>query len=429
MAGALDRLRAVCGDEHARLAAGNEGVPGAPARWVVRPGSTSEVSGVLQVAAELNLHVVVRGAGTKLGWGGVPEAAEILLDLSRLAGVVEHSAGDRVVVVRAGTRLSDLNDELAKADQRLPLDEMVPGATVGGAVATGTAGPLRLRFGPPRDQLIGVTVVRADGVVAHSGGKVVKNVAGYDLGRLVSGSYGTLAVLTQAAFKLAPRPEARAFVYRPVRSPSEVSDLCRRIKESQLGPAAVEVECPIMPQPKVGSNGARLTAVPDRDCMVVLLEGPADGVAARVERLGPLLGGDTRATEEPPSWWGTMPFGPDDVAIQVTTPIGQLFAPVYSLRDAAKGVRVRTFCSPASGTLYAGIAGDTPPDRVAGIVDSVRAVATLHGGSCVVLSAPARIRGDLDMWGPVEGVALMRALKHEFDPDRRLAPGRFVDGI
>jgi glycolate oxidase FAD binding subunit len=429
MAGVLAALRAVCGGDNARLAGGGEGVPGVPARWVVRPATTSEVSGTLGVAAEHDLHVVVRGSGTKLHWGGVPEAAEILLDLSRLAGVVEHSVGDRVVVVRAGTRLSDLNAELAKADQRLALDEMLPGATVGGAIATGTAGPLRLRFGPPRDQLLGVTIVRPDGVVAHSGGKVVKNVAGYDLGRLISGSYGTLAVLTQAAFKLAPRPEARAFVYRPVHSPSEVSQLCKRIKESQLAPAAVEVECPIVPQPKIGPNGSRLAAVPDRDCMVVLLEGPADGVAARVDRVGALLGGDVRATEAPPSWWGTVPFGPDDVALQVTTPVGQLFGPVYSLRDAAKGVRVRTFCSPASGTLYASIAGDTPPDRVAGIVTAVRAVATLHGGTCVVLAAPPRVRPELDMWGPVDGVALMRAVKHEFDPERRLAPGRFVGGI
>lgn len=421
MTDVLEDLRSICGEENAVPAADGDRVAGVPARFVARPASTGDVSRILTLAGERDLHVVVRGAGTKLDWGGVPSAAELMLDLSRLAGVVEHAAGDRVVVVRAGTTMADLRRALAPHRQRLALDEMMPGATVGGVVSTGSAGPLRLTHGAPRDQLIGVTAVRADGVVTHSGGKVVKNVAGYDLSRLMAGSYGTLAVLTQAAFKLVPTPEARAFVTRPVTTPRQVSELCKRLRESNLGPAAIEVECPIVPRSDEDSQ--RL------DLMAVLLEGPADGVASRAERAATVLGGDAAVGDTAPEWWGRYPFRADDVAIQVVTPVGQLFAPVYSLRDVAKGIPVRTFCSPAAGVLHTRVPAETPVDRVVGIVNAVRTVATLHGGHCVVLSAPPEHRAALDMWGPVDGLDIMRSVKHRLDPESRLAPGRFVEGM
>ncbi|MGA8114024.1 MAG: FAD-binding oxidoreductase [Actinocatenispora sp.] len=425
----LDELRKICGEEHARLAATDDRVAGVAPRWVVCPGTGEEVSQLMTLAGERDLHVVVRGSGTKLHWGAPPEAAELMVDLSRLSGVVEHASGDLVVVVRAGTRMSDLQRQLGKAGQRLALDEMVPGATVGGAVATGTAGPLRLRFGSPRDQVLGVTVVRPDGVIAHSGGKVVKNVAGYDLARLLTGSYGTLGVLTELAFKLQPQPPARAYVTRPVRTPAEVRDLAARIKENKVAPVAMEVECPVPEDARrrEADGGRRIT--PRSDSMVLLLEGPAEAVQARADRAVALLGGDARVDREPPPWWGRYPFDRDDVALQVVTPVGQLFGPVYSLRDAARSIPVRIFCSPAAGVMHAAIPGDTDPDRVSRIVSAARTVATSHGGHCTVLAAPPGIRSELDIWGPVDGLDLMRSVKHEFDPDGRLAPGRFVGGI
>ncbi|HEY3505141.1 MAG TPA: FAD-binding oxidoreductase [Actinocatenispora sp.] len=422
-----DELRRAVGDGEVRLAEGGDRVVDVPPRWVVTPTSTGEVGRVLEVAAEHELHVVVRGSGTKLHWGAPPSAAEVLLDMSRVRGVVEHAAGDLVAVIRAGTPLRDVQERLASAGQRLPLDEMLPGATIGGAVATGTAGPLRLRYGTPRDQVIGVTVVRADGVTAHSGGKVVKNVAGYDLGRLFAGSYGTLGVLTEVAVKLSPMPAARAFVTRPVRTPAEVRDLTTRIKEARLDPTGMEVECPVPENYRRGTTVLR--SAPHPDSLVLLLEGPADGVAARADRAVDVLGEGTHVDTEPPPWWGRYPFGPEDVAVQVTTPVGQLFGPVYSLRDAAREIPVRIFCSPGSGVLHAGIPGGTDPDRVTRIVEAVRTVAISHGGHCQVLAAPPAVRAELDLWGPVDALGLMRAVKHEFDPAGRLAPGRFVGGI
>ncbi|EBP5695887.1 FAD-binding oxidoreductase, partial [Salmonella enterica] len=155
--------------------------------------------------------VVVRGAGTKLGWGRDPERLDVVLDTTALDTLVEHAAGDLIAVVGAGRRLADLQDDLSGADQRLGVDPSRAG-TVGGAVATAATGPMRLAHGAVRDLVIGMTMVRADGVVAHSGGKVVKNVAGYDLGKLLTGSFGTLGVITEVAFRLHPVPAGRTWV-------------------------------------------------------------------------------------------------------------------------------------------------------------------------------------------------------------------------
>ena len=166
---------------------------------------------MLRVAAEHELAVVARGGGSRLGWGVPPSRCDLVIDMSRMSAVVEHSAGDLVARMQAGARLGDVAAVLARDGQELALD--VPHeATIGGVVATGLAGPRRLRYGTPRDLLIGITIVRADGTVARSGGKVVKNVAGYDLGKLLAGSAGTLALITEATFRLHPLPAAKAYV-------------------------------------------------------------------------------------------------------------------------------------------------------------------------------------------------------------------------
>ena len=171
----------------------------------------------MRAAASAGLAVVPRGAGTGLGWGAPPSACGLVVDLRLMDQVLEHAAGDLVARVQAGVTIGQLATVLASAGQQLALDAPED-ATVGGVVATGTAGPRRFRYGAPRDLLIGLTVVRADGVIAHSGGKVVKNVAGYDLGKLFAGSQGTLGLITEATFRLHPRPRRGGVGDRGVRA-------------------------------------------------------------------------------------------------------------------------------------------------------------------------------------------------------------------
>ena len=278
----LDDLRKVA-DGRARPAGDDDAVGGTPARYVATPTSTDGTAELLRVAAQHGLRVVARGAGTKQDWGLPPESVGLVVDTTSLSGVVEHPAGDLVAVVRAGTRMTKLQDRLATAGQQLALNTPLAAATLGGTVATNTSGPRRLVYGTMRDLLIGITFVRADGVVARAGGKVVKNVAGYDFGKLLVGSYGTLGVITEVALRLHPLPRARQAVSVRIDG-AAAAEAALRVARSQLAPCAVEIDQP----------------ADDAGTVTVLVEGVEAGVADRVggvlDLLGPAAGaGDTRS--------------------------------------------------------------------------------------------------------------------------------------
>jgi glycolate oxidase FAD binding subunit len=291
-----------------------DAIAGVAPRFVARPAGVTEAAAVLAAASSLGMTAVPRGSGTRLAWGVPPTGCDLVIDTSRMNKVLEHAAGDLVVRVQAGVSLDQLASVLAKAGQRLaldppaaahlsgsahgaPHDATVPvpphgsgAGTIGGVLATGAAGPLRLRYGTPRDLTIGITVVRADGTVASSGGKVVKNVAGYDLGKLFAGSYGTLGLIVEAAFRLHPQPDATSFVTLDAAGPDEVRAVVAAAAGSPLAPSAVELDRPARGQPfRIG----------------VLLEGDADGVAERSARMAELLGSGS-ARPCPP----TSPFPP-----------------------------------------------------------------------------------------------------------------------
>jgi glycolate oxidase FAD binding subunit len=195
-----------------RDAGPDDAVAGVRPRWVALPESTEELAAVLRAAAGLGLAVLPVGGGTKAHWGRPAARCDLLVDTCCLNEILEHAAGDLVVRVQAGVTMEALAAALAAEGQELALDVPIEGATVGGTLATATAGPRRFRYGTARDLLIGVTVVLADGTIAKSGGKVVKNVAGYDLGKLFTGSYGTLGVIAEATFRLHPLAPERRWV-------------------------------------------------------------------------------------------------------------------------------------------------------------------------------------------------------------------------
>jgi glycolate oxidase FAD binding subunit len=305
---------------------------------VAFPRSTEEVAAVLRVAAEHELGLVVRGGGSRLGWGTPPSRCDLLVDMSRLSGVVEHAAGDLVARVRAGARMGDVASVLAAAGQEIALD--VPGdATVGGVVASGLAGPRRLRYGTPRDLLIGLTIVRADGTVAKSGGKVVKNVAGYDLGKLFCGSAGTLGVITEATFRLHPLPAARAYVTAEYVAVSVGCDAVAAAANSPLVASAVELA-------RAEAGGPMRVGV--------LLEGSADGVAARSMRMADLLGPGEVAVE-PPQWWpGGWSTGAGETLVRVSFWVSALGRVLDAIDAAAERAGVSpVVAGPAgAGVLY-----------------------------------------------------------------------------
>ena len=393
-------------------------VPG----FVAFPASTEEASALLRAAAAFDLAVVPRGAGTGMGWGPPPSACDLIIDLQAMDQVIEHTAGDLVVRVQAGATIGHLASVLASAGQELALD--VPAdATVGGVVATGTTGPRRFRYGAPRDLLIGITIVRADGVVAHAGGKVVKNVAGYDLGKLFSGSQGTLGLITEATFRLHPRPAAVAWVtgdYGPA-ALADVASAVAAAAGSALVPSAVELAW----------SAAFLR-------MGVLLEGTSSGVAERAGRMAELIasaGGTpvVARSEAPLRWWDTVPAaGAPATVVRVSFWLSRLAEVLEALAAAGASAGVAPVVSGAAGAgvLYAcldpGVADEDATRFVLVLRDALAAPAgSGPRGSVAVLAAPPAVMRAAGASGPVPGAALMRAVKDQFDPGHRMFPGRF----
>jgi glycolate oxidase FAD binding subunit len=442
-------------------------VAGVAPRFVARPADVAEAAAVMRAAADEGLTALARGAATRLAWGSPPARCDLVIDTRGLNRVLEHAAGDLVVRVQAGVSLDELATRLAGAGQRLALDPPWPG-TVGGLLATGVAGPLRLRYGTPRDLVIGITVVRADGTVASSGGKVVKNVAGYDLGKLFAGSYGTLGMIVAAAFRLHPLPAATAYVTLEAADADAAQAVVAAVADSPLAPSATEIDRPARGEPvRVG----------------VLLEGDAEGVAERCARLTGLLGDDAAASPTAPAWWGQGAAAePDGTVIRIGF-WAEALAPVLAAVDAAAsgaGLDPLVGGSAAAGVIHAAVPRGAPA-AVAQFVDGLRAAlagpsvapaaaAELAGAvgkpgrfvpaaaaspsrsvgaprasaattspspadappswaSAVVLHAPAEVRAAVDLWGRVPSLGLMRAVKAQFDPEHRMAPGRFAGGI
>ncbi len=419
-----DALTAAC--PATREGGPSDAVAGVAPALVGSPTSTAQASALLAAAAAHDLTVVPRGAGLGLGWGLPPASCDLVVDMSLMGEVIEHAAGDLVARVQAGTTIGHLASVLAQAGQQLALDAPAH-ATVGGVVATGTAGPRRFRYGAPRDLLIGLTVVRADGVVAHSGGKVVKNVAGYDIGKLFSGSQGTLGVITEATFRLHPLPAAAAYVTAEFGSAERAGATAAvaAAAGSALVPSAVELDWP-------GGSSRPLR-------VGVLLEGTAAGVADRAKRMSELLaaaGGAPLVAVSPtvPPRWGQLPSS--SMVIRATFWLGKLSGVLDALVAAAADAGVRPAVSGAgAGALYACLDPRTSDEAATAFVRGLRdrltsgaEVSSGPRGSVVVLTAPAEVLAAVDAYGPVPGAALMRAVKDRFDPGYRMFPGRLAGG-
>jgi glycolate oxidase FAD binding subunit len=401
----------------------SDAVAGIVPALVGSPASTAEASALLAAAAAHDLTVVPRGAGLGLGWGLPPASCDLVVDMSLMGEVIEHAAGDLVARVQAGTTIGHLASVLAQAGQQLALDAPAH-ATVGGVVATGTAGPRRFRYGAPRDLLIGLTAVRADGVVAHSGGKVVKNVAGYDLGKLFSGSQGTLGVITEVTFRLHPLPTAMAYVTAEFGAAERAGATAAvaAAAGSALVPSAVELDWP-------GGSSRPLR-------VGVLVEGTTAGVADRAKRMSELLAAAGGAplvavSATVPPRWGQLPSS--STVIRTTFWVGKLSGVLDALVAAAADAGLRPAVSgPAgAGALYACLDPRTSDDAAARFVQGLRdrlGAAAAPRGSVVVLTAPPAVLAAVDAYGPVPGAALMRAVKDQFDPGYRMFPGRLAGG-
>ena len=454
------RVRDIVGDAHLtadpdRLDAWRvDGVR--PGLWAV-PADADQIAALLTAAAAAGAGVIPRGGGAHQHLGHPPARADLVVETTRLAGITDYTPADYVVAVRAGTPFRDLQRALAANGQWLPLDP--PGgadATIGGLVAANRNGPRRLLWGSIRDLVIGIRVALPTGEVIKAGGKVVKNVAGYDLAKLFIGSFGSCGIITDLTFKILPLPGEGVTVLTTVPSAAAAHTLTTAVMRSYLLPSALEAASPEalalltraagLPQPAGG--GASGTG---RWGVLLLAEGLEESRTRHIEEMRALTasaGGPGAALEvysgapHDALWRAVAEFPspashPGGVVFRVGTPITR-WVDVAAAAQAGSGASGAVLAHAGVGLTYVAAApGEAPalagaleraaagPSSPAGGDRSSAGSADGLGGYVVVEAAPPALKSSLPVWGQAPAaVELMRRLRAQYDPKGIMVPGR-----
>ncbi len=429
----LHRLRETFGEDRALLATGNDfRVDDEPSRVVALPHTIEEISEMLKLAHDERWRVIPAGAGTWLEMGNRPTQFHLIVSTAKLDRVLEYEPADLTATVEAGCALAAFNRIAAEHRQFIPLDPFGDErSTIGGVIATASSGPLRCAYGTSRDWLIGIRVVHADGHVTRAGGKVVKNVAGYDLCKLYAGSFGTLAVIAEMSFKLRTLPPGEKTLVFYAANATALCPLVGRITDSDVQPAAMELISP--------ANDAPLPIENDQFALALRFLNEAETVDSQIEA-AMALGADFKSTvlseSDASAFWRDYHESESSSRFDFSLRLSALPADLSALIDDIN----RTL--PQSGLRAHAANGVVRLRSEAGWLDQfnlkqraeklaeLRRLAQSRGGQLVILSAPDEVKSQLDVWGEAgKTESLMRALKEKFDPQAQLNPGRFVAGI
>lgn len=405
----------------------------------LKPTSVEQITAILRVANEEDAVLVPTGNGSALHLGNLPPRVDALLSLLGLGGIVDFEPRDLTVVVQAGRTLSDLQKELGRAGQFLAFDP--PNhhrATIGGIVATNQTGPLRRMYGSPRDLTLGVRVVLPEGEVVKGGGRVVKNVAGYDTTKLHVGGLGTLGVIVEAAFRLHPLPETYGGVLATFRTWEEVCETADHIVHSELQPLFLEV---IHLGDEMWNLGVPRTFAPT---LLVGFGGRKETVEYQTKR-GRTLASERNApahetldASDITRWHGLIGAvieaahrDEKGIVCRVGTTIRGVSVALETLHRLAEAASVSVQCIAhyANGIVISRLCSENTTALVE-VVDNLRREMAPWSGSVVVESAPGEVKRRLDVWGPpTSPLAWMRQIRDRFDPRRVLNRGRFLRGL
>ena len=436
-AAAESSLRRILGDG---LAVGEAkfAVDGVTPRHVATPSSVEQLAESLAAANEAGVAVIPWGGGCYMALGSVPSRYDIAMRTTKLDRVSEYEPADLTVTVEAGVTFEQLAAVLAEHGQFLPID--APGeATIGGALAAAASGPWQHAYGLPRDWLLGCRIAQADGVLVRGGGRVVKNVAGYDLPRLIVGSLGTLGVIVEATFKLTPLPATQETLLAVHSSLGAAADAILAADERGLALTSVA----LINAAAAAKLNANIDVDIDMDPGAGIAAYRVAGGAAAVERTRnelatlPVDGETVRLDgDRAASFWRRLAAPlrrrPDDnaggVELKATLPPASVLGFIAALADDDSNAGMPLIAYPTVGVVRATLA-DVETDEMASAVERLRAHAIAAGGSLVVMRAPVELKRRIDVWGDVDALPLMRNLKHQFDAASTLNPGRFVGGI
>ena len=374
------------------------------------PAAHDEAARLLRRCSDEDLHVCPVGGGTKLGWGGMGERVDLELSTAGMRDVVEHNVGDLTAVLDAGAPLAEAQAGFAEAGQMLALDPPLGAdraATIGGIVASADSGPLRHRYGAARDLVVGMTMALADGTIARAGGKVIKNVAGYDLAKLLAGSFGTLGLILQVAVRLHPLASTRVTLRVEAADAAELAGLA-----SSLSHAHLEMES--------------LDVTWSRGSGAVLARFGGAAAFQQATAAAEIAGGGELVEDDDTLWerQRELQRSQDGVVVRVSG----LQAELPRVVEEAERANATLVGRAALGISWLALE-HRDDDAAAAVVGELRA--RLAPSPCVVLDAPEPVRRALDVWDERDPgrFALARRVKERFDPQRTMRPGVFVGGI
>ena len=405
-------------------------VDGLEPEAAVFPNTIEEMSSLLSAADRDGKAVVPWGGGTAMGLGNLARACDLVIGTSRINRILDYEPSDLTVVVEAGITLGTLQEELGENGQFLPLDPPLPDrATIGGILSANSSGPIRAQFGAIRDRLIGIKVVNPNGDVTKGGGKVVKNVSGYDMNKLYTGALGTLGIIVEAAFKLSPLFKETCTQVVTCKTPVEAGALVKGLREAGVTPVALQL---------IGGEGVGAS---DGYSVVLQIGGMREAVERQARSVVELCDsngwGVTRKDAEGAAevWQrvrdaGRRPDSPATMIIKATCLPSDAVTLVGRIQQIS-GEDWAVSCNMVNGVVYGywwdeGVSIDDLETRV----KRVREITGELNGHCVIEGCPRELKERIDVWG-LEGpqVYLMKRIKEQFDPNGTLNPGRFVKGI
>jgi glycolate oxidase FAD binding subunit len=410
------------------------GLDGKKPKVVISPGTIDEVSKVVAFSNEQHLTIIPRGNGTKMGMGRIPKKMDIILSTKHLNRITDFDYDNLTISVESGITLKEVQDRLAREGKGyfIPLDPaFTDRATLGGIAATNSSGPKRLLYGTARDLTIGMKIVFPNGDMVVSGGKTVKNVSGYDMCKLLIGSYGTLGIICEMTLKLLPLPEKEATLWVPFKRLEEVDKFVHEIKGSQLLPASIEI-LNSMAVKKIG------------------LEGVAESIDRQITEIGHMVEKHgaleivTLSSEKHNAFWIALRnFSkrlagdyPNLLSLKSNILISECGEMVGEYEKITRkfGMDCAFVCHSGSGILYSYVlTGKSWRSKIESLIEFIRRLsseAVKHGGNLVVESSPLLIKKKVDVWGQSrDDYRVMRRLKEQIDPTGIFNPGRFLGGI
>ncbi|MBP1685562.1 MAG: FAD-binding oxidoreductase [Deltaproteobacteria bacterium] len=403
-------------------------------QYVLFPDTVDLLRSCMRAATQAGMSVMVVGTGAGLGLGNAPRQYDVAISTRRLNRIVAHEAADMTVTVQAGATLDEVNAALAHAGQHLPLDPPRPElTTIGGLIASDASGPLRLSHGKVRDRLIGITVVLADGTLVKGGGRVVKNVAGYDLMKLFTGSFGTLGAIVEATLTIRPCPERDTLLVIPAADTAGALTLALKILAAPVMPSYIEA---------FNASASAEVGADHRARLMIGCGGHADEVSTQHARCAAHAGEQPLQVHEGVErarWYAALRDWPSsgltaDLENALGAKLSLLPSQLATIlpRIEQEAVHRNTRCAilarVGSGIAYVRLIG-ADAAHVMPVAAWLRTTARQAGGWTAFDRVPAPLRAQLDTWGEAPAVSLMRGIKQTLDPQNRLSPGRFVGGI